>query len=76
MGVRKQTTAEPGQIVVASIDGDVTLKRYEMADGIPTLTADNPEWKPVRFGPRVRILGVVTGSFRPPDVLRRRPAQV
>jgi SOS-response transcriptional repressor LexA len=71
--VRPQPTAAPGQLVVAAVNEEVTLKRYEVEDGIPTLIADNPEWKPVRCGPKVRVIGVVTGSFRPSEVLLRRP---
>jgi repressor LexA len=71
--IRPQVAAESGQLVVAILDDEVTLKRYEVLDGVPTLVADNPEWAPVRCGPRVRLVGVVTGSFRPPEVLSRRP---
>ena len=71
--VKEQPSAEPGQLVVAAVDGEVTLKRYDMVDGVPSLVADNDAWAPVRCGPRVRIVGVVTGSYRPPEVLRRRP---
>jgi repressor LexA len=71
--IRLQPTAQPGQLAVASVDDEVTLKRFERLEGLPTLVADNPAWKPVRCGPRARIVGIVTGSFRPPEVLHRRP---
>lgn len=73
IAVKLQSAAQPGQLVVAAVDEETTLKRYEVVDGVPTLVADNPEWKPLPCGPRVRIIGVVTGSFRPPEVLLRRP---
>lgn len=71
--VRRDAAPEPGQLVAARIGSEYTLKRYEIVEGVPTLVADNPDWKPVRCGPKVRILGVVTGSYRPPEVLLRRP---
>lgn len=71
--VREQVHPEPGQIVAAKLDEEVTLKRYDIVDEVPTLVPDNPRWKPLRCGPAVHILGVVTGSYRPPDVLLRRP---
>jgi SOS-response transcriptional repressor LexA len=71
--VKKQTTAEPGQLVVGGIDEDMTVKRYEIRDGVPVLAADNPEYPPVRCGPKVRLIGVVVGSFRPQEVLRKKP---
>ena len=71
--VKPQPSAEPGQVVVATVENEVTLKRYELVDGIPTLVPDNPDWQPARCGPRVRILGVVMGSFRTAEVLLRRP---
>jgi SOS-response transcriptional repressor LexA len=73
--VVRQSSPEPGQIVAARIgdDDEVTLKRYSIVEGLPTLVPDNPEYKSVPCGPKVTILGVVTGSFRPPEVLLRRP---
>jgi repressor LexA len=73
VSVRPQVTAEPGQLVVASLNDEVTLKRYEVVDGIPTFMADNPVWKPVRCGPRARLIGIVTGCFRTSEALNRRP---
>lgn len=71
--VRAQPSADSGQVVLAAVGEEVTLKRYEVVDSVPILMADNPDWKPLPCGPRVRILGVVTGSYRPSDVLLRRP---
>lgn len=71
--VKESASPEPGQLIAARIGDEVTLKRYDILEGVPTLVPDNAEWKPVRCGPKVRILGVVTGSYRPPEVLLRRP---
>ncbi len=73
VGIRSHTTAECGQLVVANVNDEITLKRYDVVDGVPSLVPDNPEWRTMPCGPHARIAGVVTGSFRPPDVLRRRP---
>ncbi len=74
VGIRTQAQADPGQLVVAAIDEEITLKRYDLVAGQPVLLADNPAWRPVSVTSRARIVGVVTGSYRPPEVLRRRPA--
>lgn len=72
--VRVSPTAQPGQLVVAAVEGDgFTVKRYDVEGGVPVLRADNREWEPVVFRPGMRVVGVVTGLFRPPEVLHRRP---
>lgn len=70
--IRRTDHANPGQIVAALVDGAVTLKRFELRGGVPTLVPDNEAWPPVACGPETRILGIVTGSFRPGEVLERR----
>jgi len=73
IAARRQPVAEPGQLVVTAMGDQVTLKRYLVIDGAPTLVADNPEYGEVPLSSGARIVGVVTGSYRPPEVLRRRP---
>ena len=73
VAVREQPTAVQGQLIVVLRDGEATVKRFEMQDGLPTAAPDNKRFKPIRIGPRARIAGVVVGSFRPPEVLLRRP---
>ncbi len=74
--IRRQDHADPGQIVAAAAGAEITLKRLEMAGDVAYLVADNEDWARLRVDgsdPPVRILGVVMGSFRPAEVLRRRP---
>lgn len=73
--IRRQAEAEPGQIVVVAIGEEVTLKRFERVDGVPRLVADNEEWASLSLDGTVeaQVRGVVVGSFRPAEVLRRRP---
>ncbi len=40
--VRSQTTADSGQVVVALIEGDATVKRLVVKDGVRYLKAENP----------------------------------
>jgi repressor LexA len=73
--IRRQEEAEPGQIVAVAIGPEVTLKRFERAGGAPRLVADNEDWAPLALdgSTEARVLGVVVGSYRPAEVLRRRP---
>ncbi|MBI3911287.1 MAG: hypothetical protein HY320_10185 [Armatimonadetes bacterium] len=70
--IRRADVAEPGQIVAALVGDEVTLKRFDLRSGIPELVPDNEDWAALRCGPEVRILGIVTGCYRPADVLQRR----
>jgi repressor LexA len=70
--VRQQSTATPGEIVVAMIeDGDTseaTVKRYREERGAVVLEASNPAYAPLRFaGPSrgsLHILGKLVGVLR------------
>lgn len=42
--VRSQTTAEPNHIVVALIDGEATVKRLLVRNGVRCLKAENPSY--------------------------------
>lgn len=60
--VHSQPTADNGDIVVASIDGECTVKTYyEDVDGSKWLVPGNPDFKPIYLDPDsdVRIFGVV-----------------
>ncbi len=65
--VRPQATAANGDIVVAMLDGEATLKRFfREADHI-RLQPENTRLKPIILHPQdgeVRILGKVTGIIR------------
>ncbi len=64
--IRKQTTAEKGQTVVAMIDGEATVKKfYRTKEGI-LLHPAHPTMKPieVKSGQGFQILGIVVGLIR------------
>ncbi len=64
--VRKQETAENGQMVVALIDNvETTLKKFYKKNGEIILKPENPNLKPLHFSPdRVKIQGIVVGVLR------------
>jgi repressor LexA len=73
--VRVQARVARGEIAVALIDDDATLKRvYEEAGGL-VLKGDNPDFTPLRFSPAeaadVQILGKVVGVYRNLEGKRR-----
>ena len=51
-------------VVVAVIDGELTIKRLMLGNGTPELHAENPKYPPIRFkeGQELTIWGVVTSS--------------
>jgi len=55
-----------GRIVVAVIDGEMTVKRLYSQSGRVELRAENPAYKPIVFdeGRELVIWGVVIGSVR------------
>jgi len=64
--VRQQPLAESGEIVVASLDGQVTVKRLSMRDGAIELLPENRQYEPIRLGPKsnFKILGRVIATRR------------
>lgn len=64
--VRRQETATGGEIVVALINGETTVKRIEFEDGEPVLHPANPEYPPIRVTGQdtFAILGRVVGILR------------
>src|SRR5690606_14530970 len=61
--VRRQATAENGEIVVAMIEDEATVKRFFREDGRIRLQPDNPALEPI-YAERVEILGRVVGLIR------------
>lgn len=55
-----------GNIVLAVVDGEFTIKTLGKAKGKPVLLPANPEFKPIEIkeGMQFEVWGVVTGSFR------------
>mgnify|MGYP001027329298 CR=1 FL=1 len=61
--VRKQPTALSGEIVVALIDDEATVKRLRTVDHQIWLMPENPEYEPIN-GNSCTILGVVKSLWR------------
>jgi repressor LexA len=64
--VKRQSTAENGQIVVALVDGAATIKRiYYHRDGVE-LRASNPEVRPIFLTGEqtLEIYGILVGMYR------------
>ena len=63
--VRKQNTAENGEIVVALIEDEATVKRFYRKDGKIVLHPENESLSDMIFEPNeVVILGKVVGLMR------------
>ncbi|MEG0512891.1 MAG: S24 family peptidase, partial [Clostridia bacterium] len=61
--VRKQSTAHNGDIVIAMIDDEATVKRYYRENGGFRLQPENQTMKPI-IVPEVTILGKVISLYR------------
>ena len=61
--VRRQPTADPGQIVVALIGDEATVKRLRLEGGHVWLMPENPDYDPID-GDECTILGVVVAVYR------------
>ncbi len=65
IAIRKTQTAELGQIVVARIDDEVTVKRLGKRNGKVVLFPENSEFKPIEADPQdVTIEGQFVGLIR------------
>lgn len=66
--VRKQATARTGEIVVAMIEGEATVKRYYPEGDRIRLQPSNPRLQPIYVrrteGRAAQLLGVAVGVFR------------
>jgi repressor LexA len=64
--IRKQDSAENGETVVALIDQEATIKRYQRKAGRVELHAANPAYPPIVVDPmrRFRIEGILAGLIR------------
>ena len=63
VAVRKQPDAEDGEIVVAMIDGEVTVKTLRRADGRVSLMPQNSVYQPIS-AENATILGKVVSVLR------------
>jgi len=67
LAVHAHPTAHNGQIVVARIDDEVTVKRFKQRGNIVTLIAENEEFEPIRVDLRqqeLAIEGIAVGVIR------------
>ena len=61
--VRQQQTADNGQIVVALIDGEATIKTFYREKNCIRLQPQNSAMEPI-FTTEAQVVGIVTGLFR------------
>ena len=59
----KNLSVSAGDIVVAMIEEEATVKRLGFECGKPVLYPENPDFEPIR-AEQIDILGRVVGSFR------------
>ncbi|MFZ1326180.1 MAG: S24 family peptidase [Candidatus Contendobacter sp.] len=62
--VERDTPAQPGDVVIAVIDNEFTLKTLALENGEAVLTPANPAYPVLRPGERLSIFGVVVGLVR------------
>jgi len=66
VAVHRTADARDGQVVVARVDGEVTIKRLQLRRGGVRLLPRNPEYPPIEIGPgqEFAIEGVYCGLIR------------
>jgi repressor LexA len=67
LAVHRTPRAENGQVVVARLDDDVTVKRFRQRGSIVRLIAENPAYEPIRVDLREQDLyieGLAVGVLR------------
>ena len=64
--VDRSEEAVHGKIVVAVLDGELTVKRLQIRKHVRLLVPENPKYKPLRIEPgqELQIWGVVTGVIK------------
>jgi repressor LexA len=62
--VRAQNHAEPGEIVVALVDGESTVKQLASRKGKLWLQPANPRYEPISVEGDTKVLGKVIGVIR------------
>ena len=62
--VERDTPARPGDVVVAAIDNEFTLKTLAVEDGAAVLKPANPAYPILRPDERLQVFGVVVGLIR------------
>ena len=67
---RATSTARDGEIVVARLGDDVTVKRLHIRGRTALLLPENPKFDPIKFDEETAVVGIVVGLIR--DVTQRR----
>lgn len=64
--VDKSLDPKPGKIVIAALDGQLTVKRLQMRDGVMLLMPENPDYTPIEVNEdsEMVIWGVVTSVIK------------
>ncbi|OGT88945.1 MAG: DNA polymerase V [Gammaproteobacteria bacterium RIFOXYD12_FULL_61_37] len=65
--VDRSLTPVSGRIVIAALDGELTVKRFDQRNGRTRLLAENPAYAPIEIqdGNELHIWGVVTNVIHP-----------
>lgn len=65
--VDRSIEASSGRIVIAALDGELTVKRFDRRNGITRLLAENPTYAPIEIkeGNELHVWGVVTNVIHP-----------
>jgi len=67
LAVHRSNEARNGQIVVARLDDEVTVKRFHQQDGVVRLIAENPDFGPIIVDSEAQTLaieGIAVGVIR------------
>ena len=67
LAVHRTHEARSGQIIVARLHDEVTVKRLKRQGGMVQLLPENPDFKPIEIDPRLRpfvIEGIAVGIIR------------
>ncbi|SMC67016.1 LexA family protein [Polynucleobacter kasalickyi] len=66
--VDRSVQAKSGNVVIAVVDGEFTVKRLQRRGGITWLKAENPAYRPIEFkdGQELEIWGVVSHVVHKP----------
>ncbi|WP_314685971.1 S24 family peptidase [uncultured Bifidobacterium sp.] len=75
--VDRSLNPEDGDVVIAALDGELTVKRLLATDAGPVLHAENPrypDFRPSRLQ-ELMIWGVVTGSYHPQKRVAHRRSE-
>jgi repressor LexA len=62
--VKAQPEAEHGDIILAVLNGEVTIKRLSVKNARVELLPENPRWRPIKVSGDFRIAGKIAGIIR------------